>query len=289
MTKVAIVRLENRVSSAIDRALGLIDAWPISEQSRIVIKPNVCNPRNPCDMVNTSVDIVEHVVQVALKHSRDVTVVESDNISGTADYRLSKTGFIDKIRQWGVRYVNLSRDEYEEHEVDGARIGIPRTVLDCDYFINLPKMKTCAHTLVTLSLKNLFGVIVNPRKNKLHRHLDEILPYLAKCIRNDLIIVDGIVCMEGNGPVVGSPKQLDLIVAGTNPVDVDTVCSKIMGFEPSRIPHIAKSHELGLGQIDVDGIDLSCEALNAVCTRMEKPYSLKATIRSIRSAKQIYL
>lgn len=289
MTKVAIVRVENNVTSAIEKGLSLIEPRPIPEQSKVVIKPNVCNPRNPYDMVNTDTRIIEHVVRLALTHSSDVTVVESDSISGTADYRLSKTGLIEKIRQWGVKFVNLSSDEFEEHEVDGARIGIPRTVLDCDYFINLPKMKTCGHTLVTLSLKNLFGVIVNPKKNKLHRHLDELLPYLGKHIRNDLIIVDGIVCMEGNGPVVGSPKPLDLIVVGTNLVEVDSICARIMGFEPSGIRHIAKSHELGLGQVHADRIQLSCERLNGVSTRMDRPYSLRASIKSIRSAKQIYL
>jgi len=96
-----------------------------------------------------------------------------------------------------VEFLNLSGDEFEVHEVAGKKLRLPRTVLDADYFINLPKVKTEGHVSVTLSIKNLFGVPQRAKKSSLHRRLNEILPYLAGAIRHDLIVVDGVVAMEG--------------------------------------------------------------------------------------------
>jgi uncharacterized protein (DUF362 family) len=150
-------------------------------------------------------------------------------------------------------------------------------------------MKTCGHTLVTLSIKNLFGVLRQVKKNKMHSRLDEILPYLVKTIRHDLIVVDGIVAMEGNGPVIGTPKEMNIIVTGVNPVAVDSICARIMGFEPSEIRHILKSHEIGLGEMDGGKIEVLGEDWTKHAQSFEKPYSLKASLRSVKTISKIYL
>ena len=140
----------------------------------------------------TDFSLIKAVVDVVRENGNDLVIVESDNISGTAVSRMEKSGLMGYLDDWDVDFINLSQDRYKEYPVAGTSLRLPKTVLEADYFINLSKIKTCAHTLVTLGIKNLYGVFQRKQKGKLHKHLDEILPFLASTVRNDLIIVDGI-------------------------------------------------------------------------------------------------
>ncbi|RLI10072.1 hypothetical protein DRO42_02500 [Candidatus Bathyarchaeota archaeon] len=287
--RVAVVEVERDVGAAVNRAVELIGGLRLKGGERVVIKPNVCNSKNPYGMVLTDFRVVEAVIDMVRVKTSRVLVVESDNISGSAEKRMSESGLLGKLRKWGVEFLNLSGDEAEAHEVAGVEIRLPRTVLDADCFINLPKIKTCGHTLVTLSIKNLFGILQRARKNKLHRHLDEVLPYLAKVVRHSLIVVDGITAMEGNGPVIGTPKDLGVIVAGVNPVAVDAICTGLMGFDPAEVKHLARAHEMGLGEISLDAIEAVEDDWRRLSQVFERPYSLKASLKSLRSIGKVYL
>lgn len=287
--KVSINRLLGEPAEAIDSGIERIGGLRIPRGSNLIIKPNICNSRNPYGMVLTDFRVIRHTIKIAQKSTDDITVVESDNVSGNAKKRAEESGLTKMLNECGVEFRNLSEDAHEEHQVQGVRIRIPKSVLEADYFINLPKMKTEGHAMVTLSIKNLFGVLVEKDKRKFHRSLDQILPYLCKTIRNDLIVVDGIVCMEGNGPVIGTPKCLNLVVVGTNPVEVDSVCARIMGFNPSEVNHIALASQIGAGEIDLNKIELVGENIDDVCTIMERPYSIRATLKSVKSVPKFYV
>lgn len=287
--RVSVVEVGGDVSVAVNRVIELVGGLKLMGNERVVIKPNVCNPKNPYGMVSTDFHIIEAVINLVRTRTDRVAVVESDNISGSAERRMSEIGLLRRLEDMDVEFINLSRDEAETHEVAGVEIQLPRTVMDANCFINLPKMKTCGHTLVTLSIKNLFGVLQRARKNRLHRHLDEILPYLAEVVRHGLIVVDGLIAMEGNGPVIGTPRELGVIVAGLNPVAVDTVCTGIMGFDPGEVKHLARAHEMGLGEINLNDIDVVGDELRDLDRAFERPYSLRANLKSIRSFSKVYL
>ncbi len=286
---VAVVKAGQDIDAAVVRAIRLIGGLKLKGDERVVIKPNVCNSKNPYGMVLTDFRIIEAIIKLVQTRTVKVVVVESDNISGSAEKRMSESGLLCKLEDLDVEFLNLSKDEAETHEVSGVDIKLPNTILNADYFINLPKIKTCGHTLVTLSIKNLFGILQRAKKNKLHRHLNEILPYLAKVVRSDLIVVDGTTAMEGNGPVIGTPVNLGVIAAGFNPVTVDAVCTGIMGLDPTEVDHLARAHEMGLGEVDLDGIDTLGDDWKRLAQVFDRPYSLKATLKSIRSIGKVYL
>jgi len=287
--RVAVVDARGDVDAAVRRSVELLGGTGLEGGEHVVVKPNLCNARNPHGMVITDFRIIEAVIGLVGEKAGRVTVVESDNISDTADNRAEKSGLLDLLDGLGVGFLNLSGDEYEVHEVAGKKLKLPRTVLDADYFVNLPKIKTEGHVGVTLSMKNLFGLPVRRRKSQLHRVLDEILPYLAKVVRNDLIVVDGLTAMEGNGPLIGTPREVGVIVAGTNPVSVDSVCSTLMCFDPHEIEHIARGHREGLGEIELGKLELVGDGLDQFVCEFQRPYSLRATLRSLRSVREIYL
>ncbi len=289
MEKVSVIGKVSDIDSEVKRCVDLVGGYSIKQTDCVVIKPNICSAKNPENMVITDFQVISAVVNQVKELGREVILVESDNISGTAEKRAKGSGFLDLCDELDVEFLNLSHDDYKEFPVSDTVLRLPRTVLDADYFINLPKIKTCAHTLVTLAIKNLYGVFQRRRKGRLHKHLDEVLPFLAETIRSDLIIVDGLTCMEGNGPVIGNPVCLNLLAAGKNVVAVDSICSRLMGYDPASIPHIALSSKRGVGPIDLDQIEVLNDDWFSLGREFEPPYSLKATLKSWKAIRDVYL
>jgi uncharacterized protein (DUF362 family) len=284
--RVSLVKIDNDIEFAVRKSIKMIGGLRLNSSDHVILKPNLCNSKNPEGMVLTDFRIIHAIVKMLKEQGNEITIVESDNISDNADIRMKKSGLMDLVKKWNISYKNLSHDAFLLHQVAGVKIKLPRTILEADYLINIPKIKTCAHTTVTLSIKNLFGVIQRSNKAKLHKKLDEILPYLTKVIRNDLIIVDGITCMEGNGPVIGTPINLGIIVTGSNPVSVDSLCCRIMGFDPSQIIHLSVSAKNGLGEME--NIEIIGDEWTKYKCEFEKPYSFRATLKSIKTVKDIY-
>jgi uncharacterized protein (DUF362 family) len=288
MEQVSLVHGFN-VTESVRKSVELIGGLRLIPDQSVVIKPNICNSKNPEGMVITDFDVIKGVVDLVRENGNDLVLVESDNISGSAVERMEKSGLMGYLDDWDVDFINLSHDRYEEYPIAGTSIRLPKTVLEADYFINLPKIKTCAHTLVTLGIKNLYGLFQLRKKSKLHKHLDEILPFLASTIKNDLIIVDGINCMEGNGPIVGNPVCMNLVLAGRNVASVDAVCSRLMGYDPFKVSHIALTAERGVGPIDSESIEVLGDDWKKQVQEFEPPYSLRATLKSLRAIKDVYL
>ncbi len=285
-SRVAVVRVKGTVEEAVGEAVELVGGLNVSKGDRVLIKPNLCYTRNPHNMVMTDFGLLKTVIGMVRELTDRVLVVESDNISGSAEKRALESGLLELLKEMDVEFMNLSTDEVEVHEVAGFRLKIPKTVLGADRVINLPKMKTSGPTLVTLSLKNLFGLLANRDKKRMHKALDEILPHLGKVVRQDMIIVDGIVAMEGNGPLVGNPVHMGLIVAGVDPVAVDSTCARIMGFDPREVKHIVRAAELGAGSMDVEVVGTPVEE---VSRKFLRPYSVKAVFRMFKVLPKIYL
>jgi uncharacterized protein (DUF362 family) len=286
---VSVVRETKNIEQAIRKSIELIGGMRIENVDEVVIKPNLCNTKNPYRMVITDFRIIESLIKILKEKGKKTVIVESDNISATAEYRIEKSGLLDLLKRWDTSFLNLSHDNFEEHTINGETIRVPKTVLEADYFINLPKIKTEGHVGVTLSIKNLFGLIQRKKKSTLHKSLNEVLPYLVKIIRNDLIIMDGLTCMEGNGPIIGSPKELGIIIAGRNCVPVDAFCANLMGYKPYEIEHIVRAHGYVGGEIDLKKIEIVGDEWSNLACEFERPYSLRATIKSMKSFKDIYL
>jgi uncharacterized protein (DUF362 family) len=287
LTNVAIVKAGGDEEAAVRRAVELAGGLQVKPGMRVVIKPNVCNAKNPQGMVITDFAIIEAAVKMVREKGCEPLVVESDNIADTADKRVKESGLYTKLEEWEVRFFNLSADEGVPHKVAGTEIMIPKTMLEADYVINLAKMKTCAHTTVTLGIKNLYGCFQEAKKSRLHKKLDEVLPYLAKTMRTDMTVIDGVTCMEGNGPVVGNPRKMGVIVAGRDVVAVDSFCCGLMGFKPEEIGHVANTALLGVGQLN--GYEVVGDPWEGFACRFERPYSVKATFKSLGTLRDVYL
>jgi len=276
------------VEATVQKSVEILGGFnSIRRDDLVLVKPNVCSPKNLEGMIITDPRLLEAALHLVRKKSENVVVVESDSASGTAEKKLTSTGIIEVIRKCEAEFLNLSKDDAEEHKVAGLTVPIPKTVLQADYVINLPKFKTNMDVVLSIAMKNMFGLVAPRKKAYLHSHLAEVIVYLNKAIRQDLIITDGIIAMEGLGPILGKRVDLGLIVSGCNAVTVDAACCHIAGFNPFAVEPLWKAHQQGMGEIDPQQIQFLGEDLNNVkrklsCPRISKTNILEAVKTELR-------
>ncbi|HUI41507.1 MAG TPA: DUF362 domain-containing protein, partial [Terriglobia bacterium] len=160
----------------------------------------------------------------------------------------------------------------------------PKTVLGADFIVSMPKMKTHHWVGATLSLKNMFGVVPGScygwPKNVLHwAGISRSILDINGTVRPDFAIVDGIVGMEGNGPIQGTPKAAGVLVLGDDPVAVDATSARVMGLLPERMDYLVRAGTL-LGHLKEDKIRQLGESIAAVRT----PFEVLDEFRELRRA-----
>lgn len=223
------------VDEKIRQILSLIAYVP--KRRKIFIKPNVVNIRKP----STGVITHPRVVEALLKYFSDYEVVigEGSVIGKDTKKVLEKTGYAKLADEYGVQLMDLNDAERVPKKWKYGTIKIPK-ILETHEYINVPTMKTHIVTKVTIGLKNQKGLLSAADKMRFHKMgLHQPIREFGTVVKPDLTLVDGIICVEGDGPgLSGKPKKMNLIVAGQDMIEVENVCCKIMGFDVEEIAHI---------------------------------------------------
>jgi predicted dehydrogenase len=288
---VAVLRVGDNVEETVGQSIEMLGGIRgIRNDALVVIKPNICFPKNLKNMINTDLKVLEAVVNIVKKKTKNVLVIESDSASGTAEKKADGVGVLGLVKKLDVEFFNLSHDEVEEHKVADIPILIPRTVLKADYVINVPKVKTNSFVVLSIAMKNMFGIIASKRKSQFHKRLSDVLVYLNKTVRQDFVVADGIVAMEGLGPIQGKPVNLGLIVTGKSPITVDAACCHIMDFNPYAVEPLWKAHQQGMGEIDAGKIRFLGENLDSIRRKFALPqYSRQNLVQALKTEMQIRL
>ena len=215
---------------------------------RIVLKPNLVEfDQNTC--INTS-PLVVHAAFEAFQRlgAASVKIAEGPgHRRGTLDLA-DAAGYFSTIRNFEDSFTDLNLDEVVKRDIPRPvsklkSLYLPQTVLDCDLLVSMPKMKTHHWAGATLAMKNLFGVVPGGvygwPKNVLHwAGINEAIVDLHHLFPKQFAIVDGIVGMEGNGPIQGSPRVAGVLVAGSDVAAVDATCCRVMGLDPTKIEYL---------------------------------------------------
>jgi uncharacterized protein (DUF362 family) len=172
-------------------------------------------------------------------------------------------------------FCDLNLDDVEKVvlETRASRLKelfLPKTVLGVDFLVSMPKLKTHHWAGVTLSLKNMFGIVPGScygwPKNVLHwAGIDRAILDINAAARPDFAIVDGILGMEGNGPIQGTPKAAGIVLFGDDPVAVDATGCRVMGLLPEKVSYLARSGTM-LGHLDPLKIQQVGESVESVRT-----------------------
>jgi len=232
----------------------------IRPNSKVVIKPNGCHVRYLPGLVTTP-KLLGELVGILKTRAGEVVVVESDLQRFSADQVFDGVGYREVVEAAGGRCSNLTEEKQIPSDIPGGQFWknrpMPESLVDNDVFISMPVMKTHKLWLVTLGVKNQFGNVPEADRVKYQKHLPKVVGDFNAHNPADLVIVDGIVGMEGDGPIAGIPKRMDLVVGGNNLVATDSVLCRIMGFDPLESGLIRNVHERGMGPVEPDRISVS--------------------------------
>lgn len=219
---------------------------------RVLIKPNLVE-FDRATAINTDARLVAAVVELARSlGAADVRIGEGPGHRRDTLGLAEEAGYFREIAGFERIFIDLNRDDVVARPgfLEGGRIYLPASILDADLLLSVPKLKTHHWAGVTLSMKNLFGVVPGAvygwPKNPLHyAGIDRSIVELNRLFRNTFAIVDGIVGMEGNGPIQGVPKPLGVLVMSPDVVAADATCARLMGIAAQNVSYLRLSEALG--------------------------------------------
>jgi uncharacterized protein (DUF362 family) len=237
---------------------------------RILLKPNLVE-YSAERVINTHPLVVAGAAQALLSAgAASVAVAEGPGHRRDIEYLLASTGMFDYIRDLKLRFIDLNHDDVRAVPLRSRFTGLnhlqlPVELLQADLVVSMPKLKVHHHAAVTGAMKNLFGTVPGAvygwPKNVLHFHgIDNSIVDLAATVRPGLSIVDGIVGMEGDGPIMGSARPVGCLIMGRDPVAVDATSARIMGLRPNRITYLQMAGEF-LGHLREGAINQVAEPL----------------------------
>jgi uncharacterized protein (DUF362 family)/Pyruvate/2-oxoacid:ferredoxin oxidoreductase delta subunit len=243
----------------------ILVSFPLDlEGKRILVKPNLLGPFPPESAIITHPLLIKVLVEALEEKGSRVIVGDNPGIRGYG--MVGKVGKVTGLEKaLGDRFVNLAahplkipiRSRFLSEAV------VSEEVLETDVLISMPKFKTHVTTVITGAIKNSLGFLVGGEKVRMHalapraRDFGELLVDIYQLRVPDLVIMDAIEGIEGNGPSSKDVRYIGKVLASTNGIAVDTVMAAMMGVDPDRVPMLRVAGERGLGPVDVEKIDLS--------------------------------
>lgn len=239
---------------------------------RVLLKPNLVE-FDPATCINTDVSVVAAAYEVFRSLGASEVLIGEGPGHRRDTYSLVEMARYREITHFDSLFVDLNRDDVSPVKgfADRPEIYLPNTALRADLIVSLAKMKTHHWAGATLSMKNFFGLVPGSvygwPKNELHQiGIPQSIVELSRIFHNSFGIVDGIVGMEGNGPIQGTPKPAGVLVMGRNLPAVDATCCRIMGIDPAKVEYLRMAAEGSLGNVEESGIEQRGENIHDVRT-----------------------
>jgi uncharacterized protein (DUF362 family) len=250
---VAIVRARSYSEDLVSHMLAGIRQCGLDVRGKkVLLKPNLVE-FDSATVVNTDASIIAAAVEVFHRlGASEVKIGEGPGHRRDTLDLADDAGYLSTIPKFESIFTDLNRDDVAAiHGFAGEPdFYFAKTVLAADLIVSLAKMKTHHWAGATLSMKNFFGLVPGSiygwPKNKLHYiGISESVVALNRTFRNTFAIVDGVVGMEGNGPIQGTPKHSGVLVMGSDLVAVDATCCRIMGIDPEKVDYLRMAADLG--------------------------------------------
>lgn len=245
---------------------------------RVFLKPNMVE-YEPGTAINTNpLVIIGAAVAFRNAGASEVIVGEGPGHRRDTEYLVTRTGLFDHLREHKIRFIDLNQDDVryvplESRYTRMERLALPVELLQSDFIVSMPKLKTHHWAGMTASMKNFFGAVPGAvygwPKNILHVHgIPESILDLNATIRPHLSIVDAVTCMEGDGPITGRARSMGMVAMGRDLTAVDATCARIIGLDPRRIPYLAEASKY-LGNIDEHRIEHRGESVERFATTFD--------------------
>ena len=249
--------LIKRVTREAVAALGGMSKF-VSEKSVVMVKPNIGWNRTPAQAANTNPYVVEAIVEMC-REAGAKKVKVMDHTVNTPQITYAKSGIKDAVKRAKGSMEFVDQRKFKDKDIpDGELLKswpVYEDALDADVLINVPIAKHHSLTKLTLGIKNLMGLIQN--REDIHTRIDQKLADLSTVIKPDLIIMDAYRVLTAHGPNGGTPrnvKAVGQVIAGVDPVAVDSYTTTLFGLTGQDVGYIKAAHDMGLGEINVEGV-----------------------------------
>lgn len=286
------VEIKGGLANLIDKLGGIANF--VKKGQSVVIKPNIVSDHGLKDGVYkggivTDIRLIKALVEMLLPVAGKVIIAEGSSINRSETnnqfihYGYDSLVALDPEK---VSLIDLNNDKQVEKAVPGAKRmnsrKIPLTMEKADVIINVPVMKIHFAAVVSLGIKNLQGAVPPLEKYMSHFFgLWQSLVNINHLIKPQLTIIDGLTGQEGFGPLSGTPKKMNLLIGGTNPVAVDASAMRIMGLDPVASPPVRLAYLQGLGPIEKDQIEIIGPPIDEVASEFIQPEFNLASGRDI--------
>lgn len=241
----------------------------------VLLKPNLVSP-DPLGAINTHPAVIAAARESFLRlGAAQVLIGDGPAMDRDTEAILESMRLKEFTGSLAENFVDLNVDDVVRTSLPTRasrlkELYLPKTVLGVDFLVSMPKLKTHHWAGVTLSLKNLFGIVPGGcygwPKNVLHwAGIDRAILDIAAAARPDFAIVDGVLGMEGNGPIQGTPKPAGVLILGDDPVAVDATSCRVMGLRPEKVDYLSRAGTL-LGHLHPAKIQQLGESLASVRT-----------------------
>lgn len=291
-----------KVARAIHRQFELLGGVGkfVSAGDSVLLKPNFIAPKSRRCATQTDPAILIETARL-LKDFGARPFIGDSPAWGDVFACVKVLEMEDDLKKLGVPVRQLDRPKQCVIGADGTKVGISSVALEADKIINLPKFKSHQQLVATFAIKNMFGCVSGKWKAYWHfakgrdpgtfcRLLIELYRYLNPA----LTIIDGIITMDGPGPIRGRAKPLGWLIGGVEPVSCETVCGKLIDISSQDLPIVQAAKQMGLGCGDLGEIEIAGDDFSEkICTDFEFPslvpvrFSLLQVCKSI--CKQILL
>ena len=233
---------------------------PLDFQAHIVLKPNLNNDLVALTGNSTDLRVMAALIEGLQRRGFErITIADGSNVGVERRdidtfKRLRVSALAERL---GVDTVNLNKDPGRRVKLHGgAEPRISKLVEECDFLISVPTIKTHVEAGLSCAMKNWVGIVVGQDKRQMHLAINRNIQAIHEHVAPDLVVVDGIIGMEGNGPGDGDPVRLGLLLGASSAPLCDLVVAKMMGLEIDRIPYLGHALERGmLTPADVTAVD----------------------------------
>lgn len=260
--------VDRAVKKAVEELGGLTQF--LSGKEQVLIKPNLLSPIAPEQAVTTHPLVLKSVIKLVQKTGATPIVGESSG-GFLADKSLTAKAFIETgtekvCKELGVEMINFDRVETKKVSNVGDTVEdftLPVPLLEADFVISLPKLKTHGLTLFTGAVKNLYGVIPGMQKMEYHQQFPnpqrfaEVIVDVFATVGADLAIMDGIIGLAGDGPgSSGVPCAVGTVLASVDLVALDTVAANYLGYNDDQIQILNSAAKRNLGKANLNQIKM---------------------------------
>jgi uncharacterized protein (DUF362 family) len=267
----------------------------VSPGDTVLLKPNFIAPRSRRHATQTHPAVIIETARLLKDFGAKPFVADSPAWTNT--FVCAKVLKLEEpLKKLSVPVKQLDKPKWCKIGARNTRIGISSVALDADVIINLPKFKAHQQLMATFAVKNMFGCVSGKRKAIWHFRKGsnpddfcEMLIDIYRFLNPALTIIDGVMAMDGPGPIRGRTRPLGWLIAGTDPIACETVCAKLINTSPQEIPIIKTANKIGFGYSDPAEIEIAGDGFpQNICTDFKLPQLIPIRFSLLHVCKSIF-